>query len=111
MIVSIIGAGTMGSGIAQVAATAGEKVLIYDTREEALNEAEKNLDKILTRLVEKDRISAAEKERIQSNIDYVDTLRKIKKSDLVIEAIVEDLEVKQQVFSTVEKFVSDSCIL
>lgn len=111
MIISIIGAGTMGSGIAQVAATAGEKVIIYDTKIEALTHAEESLEKILSRLVEKERIDETEKNRIQNNIEYVDTLRKIKESDLVIEAIVEDLNIKQNVFSTVEKFVREDCIL
>lgn len=101
----------MGSGIAQVAATAGEKVIIYDTKTEALLTAEENLEKILSRLVEKSRIDEKEKKRIQNNIEYVDTLRKIKESDLVIEAIVEDLGIKQNVFSTVEKFVHENCIL
>lgn len=111
MFIAIIGAGTMGSGIAQVAATAGEKVVIYDTKEEALIKAEKDLDKILSRLIEKNRIDSEEKKRIQENIDYVNTLRGIKKVDMVIEAIVEDLNIKQNVFSTVEKFVSEDCIL
>lgn len=111
MIISIIGAGTMGSGIAQVAATAGEKVIIYDTKTEALTTAEESLEKILSRLVEKERIDENEKKRIQNNIEYVDTLRKIKASDLVIEAIVEDLSIKQNVFFTIEKFVSKDCIL
>lgn len=109
--IGIIGAGTMGSGIAQVAATAGKKVIIYDTKDEALQVAEENLEKILSRLVDKERIDLKEKERIQSNITYVNTLRGIKEVNLVIEAIVENLDIKQNVFSTVEKFVSEDCIL
>lgn len=101
----------MGSGIAQVAATAGEDVVIYDTKEEALKTAEEGLDKILTRLVEKEKITESEKERIQGKISYINTLRDLKEVDLVIEAIVENLDVKQNVFSTIEKFVSDECIL
>ncbi|HZW78653.1 MAG TPA: 3-hydroxyacyl-CoA dehydrogenase NAD-binding domain-containing protein [Flavobacteriaceae bacterium] len=111
MKIAIIGAGTMGSGIAQVAATAGEDVVIYDTKEEALKTAEEGLDKILTRLVEKEKITESEKERIQGKISYINTLRDLKEVDLVIEAIVENLDVKQNVFSTIEKFVSDECIL
>lgn len=111
MNIAIIGAGTMGSGIAQVAATAGESVVIYDTKEDALETARENLDKILSRLVEKDRISEEEKNKIQNNITYINILKGIKEADLVIEAIVENLEVKQNVFSTVEKFVSEDCIL
>src|SRR5690554_2004347 len=111
MNISVIGAGTMGSGIAQVAATVGCNVKLYDVKDEALEYAQTALEKVLNRLIEKGRIDEQEKNRIRNNIQYVNTLRKIKKSDLVIEAIVEDLDIKQKVFSTVEKFVSEDCIL
>ena len=109
--VGIIGAGTMGSGIAQVAATAGCMVKLYDTKTDALEKAKNALDKILDRLVEKGKINSAEKERIQSNIQYVSSLKELKKSNLTIEAIVENLDIKKNVFSTLEKFVSDDCII
>ncbi len=109
--VGIIGAGTMGSGIAQVAATAGCMVKLYDTKTDALEKAKNALDKILDRLVEKGKINSAEKERIQSNIQYVSSLKELKKSNLTIEAIVENLDIKKNVFSTLEKFVSDNCII
>ena len=75
MNVGIIGSGTMGSGIAQVASTAGCQVKLYDTNQAALNKAKAALDKILNRLIEKGRIDADEKNRIQSNISYVDSLK------------------------------------
>ena len=75
MNVGIIGGGTMGSGIAQVAATAGCKVKLYDTNQKALDKAKDALEKILLRLIEKGRIDSDEKKRIQSNISYVDTLK------------------------------------
>ncbi|MCG2419710.1 3-hydroxybutyryl-CoA dehydrogenase [Aequorivita sp. F47161] len=109
--VGIIGAGTMGAGIAQVAATAGCSVKLYDTKTEALAKSEKDLNKILNRLVEKERIDSEEKQRIQDNIQYVNTLKELKDSQLTIEAIVENLEIKKNVFSTLEKFVSDECII
>ncbi|MCZ4319860.1 3-hydroxyacyl-CoA dehydrogenase NAD-binding domain-containing protein [Aequorivita viscosa] len=109
--VGIIGAGTMGAGIAQVAATAGCTVKLYDTKTEALANAEKDLNKILNRLVEKERIDSEEKERIQDNIQYVNTLKELKDSQLTIEAIIENLDIKKNVFSTLEKFVSDECII
>lgn len=111
MKVAIIGAGTMGSGIAQVAATAGCTVKLYDLKNEALQESEAALNKIMNRLVEKGRIDQKEKKRIENNIQYVDTLKKLKDSELVIEAIVENLEIKNNVLSTLEKFVSDTCII
>ena len=109
--VGIIGAGTMGSGIAQVAATAGCSVKIYDTKTDALEKAKTDLNKILDRLVEKGKINSEEKKRIQSNIKYVSSLKELKKSDLTIEAIVENLDIKKNVFSTLEKFVGDDCII
>lgn len=109
--VGIIGAGTMGSGIAQVAATAGCSVKLYDTKTEALQKAKADLEKIMDRLVEKGKIDSEEKERIQNNIKYVNSLKELKDSDLTIEAIVENLEIKKNVFSTLEKFVGDDCII
>ena len=71
MNVGIIGGGTMGSGIAQVAATAGCKVKLYDTNQAALGKAKATLEKILLRLIEKGRIDSHEKIRIQTNISYI----------------------------------------
>ncbi len=109
--IGIIGAGTMGAGIAQVAATAGCTVKIYDTKMDALETSKADLERIMDRLVDKGRIDSEEKERIQNNIKYVNTLKELKDSDMTIEAIVENLDVKKNVFSTLEKFVSEECIL
>ena len=111
MNVGIIGAGTMGSGIAQVASTAGYIVKIFDASEAALNKAETSLEKILNRLIEKGRIDNQEKERIQNNISYVGRLKDLSGSDLTIEAIVENLEVKQNVLSELENYLCDKCII
>ena len=111
MNVGIIGGGTMGSGIAQVAATAGCKVKLYDTNQKALDKAKDALEKILLRLIEKGRIDSDEKKRIQSNISYVDTLKDLADSNLTIEAILENLDIKKKVFSELESYVSDDCII
>ena len=111
MNVGIIGSGTMGSGIAQVAATSDCKVKLFDTNQNALDKSKSALEKILTRLIEKGRIDTNEKERIQSNILYVNTLKDLADSNLTIEAIVENLEIKQSVFSELEHYVSDDCII
>lgn len=111
MNVGIIGSGTMGSGIAQVAATAGCKVKLYDTNQGALDKAKAALEKILSRLIEKGRIDSKEKERIQSNISYVDSLKDLSDSNLTIEAIIENLEIKQKVFKELETYVSETCII
>ncbi|HZW62453.1 MAG TPA: 3-hydroxyacyl-CoA dehydrogenase NAD-binding domain-containing protein [Flavobacteriaceae bacterium] len=109
--IGIIGSGTMGSGIAQVAATAGCKVSLYDTSLEALDKAKVSLNKILTRLVEKERIDEAEKKRIQESINYVNHLKDLASSRITIEAIIENLEIKKKVFSTLETYVSEDCII
>lgn len=111
MNIGIIGGGTMGSGIAQVAATAGCKVKLYDTNQEALDKAKASLEKILARLIVKSRIDAEEKTRIQSNITYVDTLKELSDSDLTIEAIIENLDIKKKVFAELETYVAEDCII
>ena len=111
MNVGIIGSGTMGSGIAQVAATAGCNIKLYDTNIDALHKAESALEKILTRLIEKGRIDSDEKNRIQSNISYVNSLDELGDSNLTIEAIVERLDVKKKVFEHLESYISEDCII
>jgi 3-hydroxybutyryl-CoA dehydrogenase len=111
MNIAIIGSGTMGSGIAQVAATSGCAVKIFDTNNEALAKSKTNLENTLFKLVEKGKIDAFEKTRISNNITYVNELSELSNSDLVIEAIVENLDIKQKLFSDLEKIVSENCIL
>jgi 3-hydroxybutyryl-CoA dehydrogenase len=101
----------MGSGIAQVAATSGCTVKVYDTSIAALDKARNALDKILSRLIEKDRMDSDEKLAIQGRISYLNNLAELHDSELVIEAIVENLNVKKNVFSELESYVSEDCIL
>ena len=109
--VGIIGAGTMGSGIAQVAATADCKVKIFDLNQEALDKAKTALEKILNRLIEKGRIDAVEKNRIQGNISYVSDMKSFSDADMTIEAIVENIDIKKKVFQELESIVSENCII
>ena len=109
--VGIIGGGTMGSGIAQVAATAGCMVTLYDVHQGALDTAKANLEKITNRLVDKARMTPQEKDAIQNNIRYVNTIKELANSDLTIEAIVENMEVKKKLFQELENHVSDTCII
>ena len=111
MNVGIIGSGTMGSGIAQVAATSGCKVKLYDTNQAALDKSKVALDKVLSSLIVKRRIDSVEKNKIQDNISYVDSLKDLADSDLTIEAIIENLDIKKKVFSELESYVSDDCII
>lgn len=107
--VGVIGAGAMGSGIAQVAAQAGHNVVIYDSNAEALNKSHQQLKKILNRLVEKGKISSADD--ILARVTYAEQLDVLQPCGLVIEAIIENLDIKKKVFNEVENLVSDDCIL
>ncbi len=111
MNIGIIGAGSMGSGIAQVAATADCKVTVIDTNPITLEKAEAALKKILARIVEKGKISQEKADSIYNNIQYAEDINLLSASDLVIEAIIENLAVKQSVFTQLESIVSESCIL
>lgn len=111
MNVGIIGAGSMGSGIAQVAATAGEEVVVFDTNSAAIDKAGASLNKVFARLIEKNKYTQEEADDILGRITFVDSLELLENSDLIIEAIIENLEVKQSVFAQLEEIVSEECIL
>lgn len=111
MKIGVLGAGTMGAGIAQVAAQNGHETILVDVNQDMLNKAEANLDSVLSRLVEKEKISADDKINIQGRVSYSTDMSDFQNCGLVIEAIVENLEVKHQVFSKMEAIVSTSCIL
>lgn len=111
MVVAVIGSGTMGSGIAQVAATASEQVLLFDSSLDALERSKTKLDDALSQLVIKQKLTAEEKTRIQSNITYVTDLRALKDAALVIEAIIENIAAKRMLFSDLEKIVDSNAIL
>jgi len=101
----------MGKGIAQVAATAGHPVKLYDNNPDALRRAQADLERILHRQVEKGRMSAEEVEAILDRIEYVDSMYLCKNAGLVIEAIVESLDAKQNLFEQLEDIVSEKSIL
>lgn len=109
--VSIIGAGTMGSGIAQIAATKGHEVCLYDSFNKSLENSKNNLNKILNRLVEKEKINNEKKEQIISRLKFSSNLKDIQGSSLVIEAIIEDLSIKQKLFKEIESIVDKNCII
>lgn len=109
--VGIIGAGSMGIGIAQIASTSNCNVFIFDQNKSACQQALKKLEKVLTRLIEKGKISPIKKDSILSNIKIVESLESMKDSDLIIEAIVENSAVKKEIFCQIESIVSDNCVL
>ena len=111
MNIGVIGSGTMGIGIAQVASANGCNVFLFDANSSQTEKALQNLKQTLTKLAEKQKISVEEYEQIFSRIKFCTTLQELKDSDLVIEAIIENKEIKTKVFSELEDYVSDTCII
>jgi 3-hydroxybutyryl-CoA dehydrogenase len=109
--VSVIGAGTMGSGIAQVFAGAGFEVMLIDKDEPLLERARASVEKSLDRLVAKQVIPAEVKTRTLDNIATGVTIERVRGSDLVVEAVYEDMGVKQAVWTQVGEIVGDDAIL
>ncbi len=110
-LVGVIGSGAMGAGIAQIAATAGHDVIVYDTNKEALGRAKNNLENALKKLVEKQKLTEQTAQAILKRTQYANELNQFKNCALIIEAIIENLEVKQQLFSSLETIVVKDCIL
>ncbi len=108
-VVGVIGAGAMGSGIAQVAAMAGHNIVLFDTNEAALDKARTALHKTLEKLVEKGKIGSVQE--ITERFTYATQANAFATCGLIIEAIVENLDVKKKVFSGLEDVVKESCVL
>lgn len=111
MIVGVLGAGTMGSGIVQVAAQNGHEVILVDLNEQILNKSKAELEKIMNRLVEKEKITPDQAAQTQANVTYSQDIHDFKNCGIVIEAIIENLDIKTQVFCQIEQIVPKGCIL
>ena len=109
--IGVIGAGSMGIGIAQVASTAGCNIFLFDQNKSVSEQSIKKLEKVLVRLIEKGKLNIVEKNSILKNITIVDSLESMKDSDLIIEAIVENSTIKKELFSNMETIVSNDCVL
>jgi len=107
----VVGAGTMGAGIAQLSAQKGFETWLYDLSADQLGKAQAGINKSLTSLLEKGKIDATSHEAMLSRIQFVSHLDAAQHADLVIEAIVENLTVKHEVFKALEGLVSPTCIL
>ena len=110
-IVAVIGAGAMGSGIAHVAAKAGHPVFLFDTNEAAVTKGIAGIKKDLDFLVSKGKMSAEDSAATLARITPVSELSGLKNTKLVIEAIVENLEVKRKVFGDLEELLGEDAIL
>lgn len=111
MKIGVLGAGSMGAGIAQVAATSKHQVVLFDTNQEAIDKAFKNLTRIFNRLIEKGKYTAEESKEILGRIKPITDLNSFSDCNLVIEAIIEDLEIKKTVFKQLDEICSPTCIL
>ena len=111
MTVAAIGAGTMGSGIAQVAAQAGHPVVLFDTRREAVDKALAGLRRTLDKLVEKGKLTGEQADGIHGRITPASDLKDLAGSGLVIEAIIEDLGTKKKLFAELEGLLGADAVL
>ena len=109
--IGVIGAGAMGRGIAQLFASSGQQVLLFDTRAEAIDEALAFNRNLLQRAQAKGKLTEAELEATVARMQPAAKLSDLADCDLVIEAIVELLEVKQKLFADLEAIVSADCVL
>jgi 3-hydroxybutyryl-CoA dehydrogenase len=109
--VSVIGAGTMGNGIAQVFAQSGYDITMIDISEDFLSRGMATIDKSLDRMVKKEKITADQKSEIVGHIQTTTDVGSVKNSQLIIEAIFEDAEIKKQVWKELNISAPDNAIL
>ena len=109
--VAVIGAGTMGNGIAQVFGQGGHAVVLSDIDAAALERARAQIDRSLGKLAEKGRIAAADRTAALSRIEFTRDLADVTAADLVVEAVVEKLEVKRELFAELDRITKPATIL
>jgi len=111
MKVAVLGAGAMGTGIGQIAAQNGCNVVYYDSFPGATDRSRAAIEKVFNRLVEKGRMTAEQHAETLSRMDWSATLDAVQGADLVIEAVIEDLDVKKALFASVEPLISENAWL
>jgi 3-hydroxybutyryl-CoA dehydrogenase len=109
--VGVAGAGAMGRGIAQIAAQAGLRVKLFDTNPAALNSARDSLTNTWTMLASKGKMTEEQAHEALGKLYLIDEIKDLSDCDLVIEAIIERLEIKQPFFKQLESVVYTDCIL
>jgi 3-hydroxybutyryl-CoA dehydrogenase len=109
--IGVLGAGTMGAGIAQVAAQSGHEVVLVDVNQVQLDKARLGLVKVLDRMIEKGTLDESGKTDLLNRMHFSTQLTDFRETGLVIEAIVEKLEVKHAVFKEIEEVVGIDCII
>ncbi|MEU3612702.1 3-hydroxyacyl-CoA dehydrogenase [Streptomyces sp. NPDC006872] len=109
--VAVVGTGTMGQGIAQVALVAGHPVRLYDAVPGRAREAAAAIGARLDRLVDKDRLAATDRDEARARLKAAESLADLADCSLVVEAVVEDLAAKQELFRQLEDVVGEDCLL
>jgi len=111
MKIGVLGAGTMGAGIAQIFAQAGYQVVIRDLEKDQLMAGLAGIEKNLDRLLNKNKITSVDKASCMANIQVSTQMDSIKDVDLVVEAIVEDIQIKKEIFKSLDEIVQEEAIL
>lgn len=109
--IGVLGAGTMGNGIAQVAAQTGYSVIMRDIKDDFVQRGLKNIEKFLAKSVEKGKMEGSEKEAILGRIQGTTEMSDLKDVDLVIEVVLEDIELKKTVFNELDNLCRPEVIL
>lgn len=109
--VAVIGAGAMGSGIAQLAAMAGHETYLFDANPASITTARGSIQQSLDKLASKKKLTDSEAKAIFGRIYFIESLETIRDCKLVIEAIVENPEAKKQLFTSIEPLISDDTII
>src|SRR5271157_4487313 len=109
--IGVVGAGTMGNGIAQVAAQAGFDVVMSDIEDRFVQNGIKNIDKFLSKSVEKGKMAADEKNAIMGRIKGTVKMEDMKDVDLVVEVVLEVMDVKKKIFKQLDEITKKEAIL
>lgn len=109
--IMVVGAGFMGAGIAQVGSQAGYSIKLYDISQEAIDKGIASINKILSKNVEKGKLAQADKDAILARITPSLSLEDAKNSDLVIEAVLENADLKKSIFQQLDAICKPECIL
>lgn len=109
--VGVVGAGSMGSGIANLAAISGFQVILHDVEQKFLDNGLSRINKFMEKSIAKGKMTEEQKKEVLERIQVTTNLEDFKQADIVIEAVIEDLEVKKSVFAKLDQITSDHVIL
>lgn len=109
--IGVVGAGAMGSGIANIATISGYDVVLHDLKDAYIESGIKRIDQFMSKSVERGKMTEAEKEEVLSRITTTTNLDDFQDVDLVIEAVIEDMDVKKDVFKQLDQITRDEVIL